>query len=179
MAGSALLDALAILDAVGVRSGMRVADFGAGRTGHFALPALRLVGEDGVVYAIDIHPECLAMVEGHRKLGGLTNLETLQGDIERSGGVPLDSQSIDIALVVNTLWQARNHLAIARELRRVLRQGGKAVVIDWHPNASHVAAPPAHVRVPDHAADMVFRGEGWHAERFTPSAWHWGRIFAS
>lgn len=179
MGGTALLHPIDILEAAGVRSGMRIGDFGVGRTGHFAIPASRLVGDDGVVYAVDIHPECLQMLEGHRKLGLLNNLETVWGNVERHHGVPLPPASLDLVLVINTLWQARDHLGVARELKRLLKPGARAVVIDWHPHGRHVASPPLHLRVPEHAVDMIFQGEGWRALRFSPSPWHWGRIYAS
>ncbi|MCR4312424.1 MAG: class I SAM-dependent methyltransferase, partial [Candidatus Uhrbacteria bacterium] len=121
MAGNALLHAAAILDAIGVERGMHLADFGVGRTAHFAFPAARRVGSEGVVYAVDIHPDSLSMVEGHRKLHAQTNLETVWGDIERYGGVDIPAGSLDIILIVSTLWQARGHRDIAQEANRLIR----------------------------------------------------------
>lgn len=180
MAGSALLNARALLESVGIRRGDRVADFGAGRTAHLVFPAARLVGEDGAVYAVDIHPDALAMIDGHRKLHAQNNLETVWGDIERVGGVAIPSSTLDVIFLVNTLWQARNHVGIALEARRLLRPGGRVVVVDWHPLARHPVAPPMHLRVPEHAVDAAFVGAGLqNALDLVPSPWHFGRVYAS
>ncbi|MCX6779720.1 MAG: hypothetical protein NT034_00885 [Candidatus Magasanikbacteria bacterium] len=57
--GTALIDPFEIFQKVGLSSGMRVADMGCGRTGHFVLPAARVVGEKGLVYAVDILKDVL------------------------------------------------------------------------------------------------------------------------
>lgn len=180
MAGSALLNARALLESVGVKLGNRVADFGVGRTAHLAFPAARMVGDDGIVYAVDIHPESLAMVDGYRKLHAQNNLETVWGDIERVGGVAIPARTLDVIFLVNTLWQARNHSAIAAEAYRLIRPGGRLVVVDWHANVRHPVAPSHHLRVPEHAVDAAFAGSGWRSSAdLVPSPWHFGRVYSS
>ena len=180
MAGNALLHAAALLDELQVGRGMRIADFGAGRTAHIAFPAARLVGSEGVVYAIDIHPDSLVMIDGHRKLHAQTNLESVRGNIERYGGVPLPSSSVDLVFIVSTLWQARNHADIAKEAWRLVRPGGRLAVVDWHRETAHPVAPPVHLRVDQRAIDPAFTHAGWRLVRdIAPSPWHWGRVYSS
>lgn len=163
-----------------MRRGDRVADFGVGRTAHLAFPAARLVGEDGVVYAVDIHPDALAMIDGHRKLHAQNNLETVWGDIERVGGVAIPSSTLDVIFLVNTLWQARNHVGIANEALRLLRPGGRIVVVDWHAAVRHPVAPPVHLRVPERSVDAAFALPAWrNVADLVPSPWHFGRVYAS
>lgn len=180
MTGSALLSARHLLQAAGILPGMRVADFGMGRSGHLVLPAARLVGEAGTVYGVDIHPEALHMVEGRRKLELLHNLELVWGDIERPEGVRIPPRSLDAVFVVNTLWFARKHPMIAFEVRRLLKSGGRVIIVDWHHDSRHPVAPPAQFRVHPRSIDAAFLHSGFQKfGEFAPSRWHWGRVYSS
>lgn len=180
MTGSALLNPRALLRVAGILPGMRVADFGMGRTGHLVLPAAKLVGEEGMVYGVDIHPEALNMVEGRRKLELLHNLELVWGNFERPEGVGIAPRSLDAVFVVNTLWFARHHPLVAFESRRLLKSGGRVIVVDWHADTSHPVAPPVQFRLHPRAIDTAFvRGGLKKYGEFNPSAWHWGRVYSS
>lgn len=179
MAGSALLDALAILEIANLRPGMRVADFGAGRTGHIVSPAARIIGEDGAVYAVDIHPEVLSALHGYRSLHSLTNLHPLRGDIERFGGIDgIASASLDRIFVINTLWSLQRLASIVAEARRLLARNGQIIVVDWEPNTRHAVAPSQTYRVAPQSIDRVFEEGGCRqCLEFQPSRHHWGRIY--
>lgn len=180
MTGSALLNARNLLETAGILPGMRVADFGMGRSGHLVLPAAKYVGEEGVVYGVDIHPEALQMVEGRRKLELLHNLELVWGDVERPEGVRLPPRSLDVIFVVNTLWFARKHPVIAFEARRLLKPGGRAIIVDWHCDVRHPVAPPVQSRLHPRGVDAVFIRSGFRQiGDFSPSPWHWGRVYSS
>ncbi len=179
MSGSVLLNAQAIVTVANLAPGMRVADFGAGRTGHLVVPLARFLGEDGAVYAVDIHPDALSMTHGHRTLRVLPNLHVVRGDIERYEGIDgIQPASLDRVFVVNTLWMARRFASIVAEARRLLRPDGKIVVVDWEPQSDHPVAPESRFRVAPHAIDRVFAEGG--CERcgvFRASRHHWGRIY--
>lgn len=180
MAGSALLDAMAILDVANLRPGYRVADFGAGRTGHLVLPAARIIGDDGAVYAVDIHPEVLSALHGHRSLYSLSNLIPMRGDIERFGGISgITPASLDRIFIINTLWSMQRLASIVAEARRLLARDGQIIVVDWEPNARHAVAPITASRVAPQSIDRVF-GEGGCRQcgSFQPSRHHWGRIYS-
>ncbi len=180
MAGSALLDAMAILEVANLRPGMRVADFGAGRTGHLVSPAARMIGEDGAVYAVDIHPEVLSALHGHRSLYSLTNLYPLRGDIERFGGIDgIAPASLDRIFIMNTLWSLQRLASVVAEARRLLARDGQIIVVDWEPNTRHAVAPNPVSRVAPQSVDRIF-GEGGCRQcgTFQPGRHHWGRIYA-
>lgn len=177
MAGSALLNADEILRAAGVSSGMHVADFGVGRTGHLIFPAAKLVGEDGQVYGVDLQADALAMLEGRRRQYLVHNLDLIHGDIE-AGDLNIPAGSLDRVFIVHTLPVARRHADLIGELRRLLKTDGRVVVIDWSPDTNHPVAPNEQFRLHPNDSDLAFaRGGCEVCGQFVPSDDHWGRIY--
>lgn len=178
-AGNALLDARAIMAALDMPTGAHVVDLGAGRTGHFAMHAAEAVGVKGKVYAVDILRDALAMIASSSAMRGLHHVHTVWGDVERERGVGLPDASMDYAFLVHALHALTAWEDAAREVRRLVRPGGRIVVIDWHPLTSHVVAGQVTRRVAAEEADMLFTRAGCaRCGAFTPSDAHWGRVYA-
>ena len=55
---------------MGIQKEQTVLDYGCG-IGSFSIPAAKMVGDDGVVYALDIHPLAIREVEKRMKPGGI------------------------------------------------------------------------------------------------------------
>ncbi len=68
---------LRVMDELGIKSGMTVADVGAG-IGYFTLKIAQRLGETGKVYASDIDNEALSFLEERRKEAGLNNITIIQ-----------------------------------------------------------------------------------------------------
>src|SRR5437660_1553055 len=107
----------AALSAVRVQEGMRVADFHAG-AGFFTRAAARRVGTQGRVWAIDADHDRLARLKNIAELEGLEHIEIVHGNIERRGGTLLPDESIDMVLVVNTLFTCEDKEMCAEEAWR-------------------------------------------------------------
>jgi ubiquinone/menaquinone biosynthesis C-methylase UbiE len=147
----ALLDPAAFLRRIAVHEGSAVADLGAG-PGFFTLPLAEAVGPAGRIYAIDVAP---AMVERLRERGPPDQVEVLLGG---EAGLPLADGSIDLALLAFVLHELDDTLSFLAEVRRVLRRGGRLVVLEWVPQEEELG-PPLHERLPrDAAAAMLAEG---------------------
>lgn len=175
--GNALLHAMEILEALDVESGDHVADLASGRTGHFVFGAARTVGDDGRVYAVDLLRDALSVLEGYRALHRLQNVIPVWGNLERHQGVDIPEHSLDCALLVHALGYMKEQEAAVREAQRLMKPGGRVVVIDWQRDARHPLAPLARAGSSD-TADVLFSHIGCkkHGE-FSPSPWHWGRVY--
>ena len=118
-----------ILDQLELTENMSGAEFGCG-TGHWAIElAKRLT--DGTVYAIDIQESVLSALRSRAEREYVTNLRTRQGDLSQLRGSSLPDKGMDVVLIPNMLFQVENRKAVIEEAKRVLRQEGIIVVIDW------------------------------------------------
>ena len=118
----------------GLDLGMHVADFGAG-AGHFTKAIANAVGGSGVVSAVDIKRSSLEVIDGIKKIDGLFQIRTVQGNLEQKGGSNLEDNSQDLVLCSNILHQVDNPSVILEEACRVLKPKGFLVVIDWFEKA--------------------------------------------
>jgi ubiquinone/menaquinone biosynthesis C-methylase UbiE len=113
-----------------LKDGMHVADLGAG-SGHYARIAAHAVGKGGKVHAIDIQSDVLRRLQREALDLGLYNLHTIWGDIEVHEGTELGHNSMDAAILSNTLFQLRDKEQAIEEIKRIVRPGGRVLVIDW------------------------------------------------
>ena len=129
--GTALINPQLVFDKIKLAVGMRVADFGCGRTGHLVFSSAKVVGEDGIVYAVDIIKNVLQSIESMAKDSGYENIKTVWSDIEVPKKTPIPSSTLDAVYFVNVLSQLKNQVSALQEAVRLLQKNGFLVIIDW------------------------------------------------
>ena len=117
----------ALVADLGVEPGMRVLDLGSG-DGTTALPAARL-GAD--VLAVDIASNLVAAGTRRAEEAGLANLRFQHGDA--SDLFCVDDESFDLVVSIFGAMFAPNPCAVAKEMVRVTRRGGRIVMGNWIP----------------------------------------------
>jgi len=151
-----------------------VADLGAG-SGAFTLAAAKRALA-GKVYAIEIQRGLLPLVLSKAIENNLKNIEVIVGDIEKYGGTQLRDSSIDAVILANTLFQAEHKELLASEARRILKLGGKLLLVDWAEGASGIG-PSKDSIVPHEVALELFRSSGFELLRELPvGTHHYGMI---
>ncbi len=100
-------------------------DYGCG-TGFFTIPAARIVGMRGKVYALDCFPHPLKIVKEKARKEGLTNIETILSD--NKTGLP--DESIDTVWMCDVFHEVKQRRAVLEELHRVLRREGVLAIYD-------------------------------------------------
>jgi len=140
--GNKLLDPEKILTEIGVDVGMRVADLGCGN-GYFSLTAGEIVGGRGQIYAVDILKSCLETVSREASRHQLFNIKTVWSNLEKAGATDIPADSLDIVLVIHALYQAADKAAFLNEAVRLLKPGGKMLIIDWKPRPTTLGPPTA------------------------------------
>jgi SAM-dependent methyltransferase len=110
-----------------LKEGMAVADIGAG-SGYFTERLSRAVGATGKVYATDIQPGMLRLLEIRKKQQGLSNVEVVRGSMESTG---LPAESIDLALMVDVYHEFGKPEAMLADLKRALKAGGRIALVEY------------------------------------------------
>ena len=157
---------------------MTVGDFGAG-AGHYARAAAGIVGQGGKVYAIDVQEDVLKHLKLNSQAHHQSIIETIWGDIEKPGGTHLHDGTLDAVILANTLFQIEDRDALLAEIKRVLKPGGKLLVIDWAGSYGGIGPAPEHV-VPEHDAEALFINGGFHkVKSFRGGSHHYAVIFTA
>jgi len=142
-----------VLDLARLAIGESVLDVGCG-TGTLAIAAKRRVGRTGAVHGVDASPEMLARAEKKAKKVGIEVL--FRNTLAES--LPFADAHFDVVLssVMFHHLPRKARLQCAREIRRVLKPGGRALVVDFEGMAdekrtllSHFHRPHGHVRLND------------------------------
>lgn len=123
----ALLPRERIFEEAGIKPGMRVLDYGCG-PGSYVSVAAKLVGESGMVYALDSHP--LAIESVRRTIAGrrLRNVRTVLSGCE----MWLPDGALDAVLLYDVLHDLGEPTRVLREIHRVLKADGVLSVSDHH-----------------------------------------------
>lgn len=163
---------------IGLKEGMKVADLGSG-TGHYALSASPILGEEGRVYAVDIQEDTLRSLKSEAQSRGYKNVETVWGDLERPGGTRLRDHSMDAVILSNTLFQLEKKNEAIGEIKRILRPGGRLLVIDWA--GGYDGLGPHNDRVvSEYVAEELFITAGFHKTKaFRAGPHHYSLLFTA
>jgi SAM-dependent methyltransferase len=111
-------------EALDPRPGEHVLEVGPG-TGYYAVEVAEWIGPDGRLEIFDLQPEMLDHTMRQAGERGLGNVVATEGDATR---LPYDDASFDAAYLVTVLGEIPDQDAALRELRRVLKPGGRLVV---------------------------------------------------
>jgi ubiquinone/menaquinone biosynthesis C-methylase UbiE len=116
------------LDPFHLQNGQIVVDYGSG-TGRYLPQASRMVGDEGLVYAVDIHE--LAVKAAFRTIDKyrLKNVRPLLTD---GNTVNIPSQTADVIYAIDMFHMVRNPQPFLQELNRILKPGGILFLEDGH-----------------------------------------------
>ncbi len=129
-----------LIDNLPIKSGDNVADIGAG-TGYFSLPMAERVGPDGTVYAVDIQPEMLAIIEERSAQAGITNVERVLAEADDPR---LPANTIDMVLFVDAYHEFEWPREVMTAVYESLVPGGKVILIEYRAEDPRVPIRPLH-----------------------------------
>jgi len=175
--GNALINVDFVLNKAQISAKMKVADFGCGASGHFIFPASSLVGNKGKIYAVDILKTVLETLNKRIKQENIQNIKTIWSDIEVFGATKIEANSLDVGLLMNTLYQSHKRAEIIREAIRMIKKGGQLLIVEWK-NIDTPFGPPVGERVKKDLLVMAGKKLGLDlVDEFEAGPYHYGMMF--
>jgi ubiquinone/menaquinone biosynthesis C-methylase UbiE len=140
------------LKKIGVNKGYTVLDFGCGR-GHYTLPASKLVGNKGVVYALDKNEVTLSELEKTITEESIKNVEFIKN-------ISLKDNSVDVVLCYDVLHYMKTveRKGIYNNIRRILRENAIFSVYPKHSKGNLPSGKLADVSVVEVTAEIENSG---------------------
>ena len=122
-----------------IKSNDIIADIGAGSGYHtFKIASLT---KNGLVYAVDIQPEMLMVIEETKETDKIKNIETILGT-EKS--IQLPSNSVDKILMVDVYHEFNFPAEIIVSIKRALKPNGELFLIEYRSEDSSVPIKEIH-----------------------------------
>ena len=123
-----------VLTEIGIEENQRVLDFGCG-AGAYAIPAAKLVGENGKVYALDKDAGALEKLKESIRKEGLGNVETiLSSDLK----IGLEGELVDVVLLYDVIHLIEDRARLFAEIYRILKQDGVVSIYPMHVEKAEV-----------------------------------------
>lgn len=145
-----------ILADIGLRSGMVFIDIGSG-DGFFTMLAARLVGENGLVYAVDTDGSAIERLKRKATQDRLNNVKAVVSEAEDS---ILCEGCADIIFYSIALHDFHNPLKVLHNAKQMLKSSGTLVDLDW--KKEHMSfGPPEQIRFSEDTASKLMVTAGF------------------
>jgi SAM-dependent methyltransferase len=129
-----------VLPTLKIKAGETVADIGAG-TGYYTRRLAKIVGEKGLVYAVDIQQEMLDLLTNRMASAKINNVKPILGDLTDP---KLPPASMDLAIMVDVYHEFDHPYEMAQSLCRALKPGGRLVFVEFRGEDPNVPIKTVH-----------------------------------
>jgi len=129
-----------LLEALKLKPGDRVADIGAG-TGYYSWRMANLVGDKGLVYAVDIQQEMLDLLARKMAERKITNVKGVLGTITDP---KLPAHSVDLVLMVDVYHEFDHPFEMTQAICQALKPGGRVVFVEFRAEDPKVPIKEVH-----------------------------------
>jgi ubiquinone/menaquinone biosynthesis C-methylase UbiE len=150
-----ILDASEVIKNVGILPGDIFLDAGCG-DGFISLEASKIVGNDGKIFAADVHEISLDILRREIEEKNIVNIEPLLTDITNT--IPIDNASIDVYFTANVFHGIVGNDEIdstMKEIKRVLKDDGVLAIVEFI-KVEGTPGPPMDIRLePQEVMDKI------------------------
>jgi len=137
----------------GFKENMVLCDIGAG-TGIFTFPATEISSKD--IYALEVSDDMLELLASRMVERNTKNLKLKKVD---STILPLEDNRCDMAIMVTVLHEVENKESMLDDLKRILKQGGKLMIIEFHKRETPMGPPVDH-RISEEYVEKICNSHG-------------------
>ncbi|MDF2607144.1 MAG: met0+ like-family protein [Bacillales bacterium] len=121
-----------------IKSNDVIADLGAGN-GYFTIPMAKSTNKE--IFAIDIEPKMLQLLDENATSEGINNITYLHGSLEE---IPIENESIDKTLIAFVMHEITNIVVVIEQLNRIMKPDGKILILEWDTVQSEMGPPLGH-----------------------------------
>ena len=129
-----------VLDVLGVKEGMNVADVGAG-SGYFTVRIARRIAPRGHVLATDLQPEMLELLKSKVAAEKLTNVVSV---LATESDAKLPRGELDLVLMVDVYHELPKPAQTLAQVRASLRPEGRLALVEYRAEDPDVPIKPEH-----------------------------------
>ena len=129
-----------LLTALALKPGMVVADIGAG-SGYLARRIAPAVMPGGKVWAVDVQPEMISLLQADAMRSGLTQIEARLGAVD---DVRLPAGSVHLAVMVDVYHELAFPYEVMASVMKALKPGGRVVFVEYKAEDARVPIKPLH-----------------------------------
>jgi 2-polyprenyl-3-methyl-5-hydroxy-6-metoxy-1,4-benzoquinol methylase len=116
-----------LMKALTLKKGDKVADIGCG-SGYFTRRLAKEIGPQGTVYAVDIQPEMLTILDAKMAEAGVANYKPVLGTISDP---KLPAKTIDLVLFVDVYHEFSHPFEMMDNICKALKKGGRVVWVEY------------------------------------------------
>ncbi len=140
--------------------GSVVLDLACGR-GHYATFLSGIVGDAGMVYAVDLWEEGLQLLAEAIEQRNITNIQPMLADA--TGEIAIEAGTVDVCLMATVLHdfeEMGRGDAVVRQVRSLLRPDGHLAVIEFK-KIDGPPGPPRKIRLSEQETEAIVTGCGF------------------
>jgi ubiquinone/menaquinone biosynthesis C-methylase UbiE len=162
-----------VLSKLSLKSGMVVADIGAG-SGLLSRPLAKAVAPAGKVYAVDIQQDLLDYIDKRDKEDNIRNIQTVLGEFDDP---KLPARDVDVALINDVLHHIQHRAAYLKALGAYMKPSGRIAIIEMNkddPKTPHRNQPEllvARDEMLQWMSDAGFKLVAEHPDLFPGTKW--------
>ncbi|OYY50375.1 MAG: hypothetical protein B7X95_01165 [Methylophilaceae bacterium 17-44-8] len=127
-----------LIQSLGLKEGMTVADVGAG-TGYLSRKMAARVGNTGIVYAVDVQPEMIGKLKTTAKQ--FTNVKPVLSEVNN---VNLPSNILDLAIMVDVYHELAYPNEVMQSVLKALKPKGQLVLVEYRAEDDRVPIKATH-----------------------------------
>jgi ubiquinone/menaquinone biosynthesis C-methylase UbiE len=159
-----LIDKEKVFATLGLKRDTVMLDVACG-VGKYSVAASEIIGYEGVIYAVDLWEEGINSLKQTVAEKGIKNIRPILGDVSKY--IPLEDRSIDVVLmatVLHDLIEVNTEKGTLNEVKRVLRPGGRLVIIEFK-KIEGPPGPPVAIRLSPEETEKIVSGYGFKDEK--------------
>ena len=159
-----LINPKILTDMLPVETGSVVLDLACGK-GIYSIFLSEIVSDQGLIYAVDLWKEGLALLEEQIKTRDIINIKTLLKDATEQ--IDIDNYSVDVCLMATVLHdfeEINKAGAVLKQIKTILKPGGCLAVIEFK-KIEGPPGPPVKIRLSEDEVEKMVTDYGFKKEK--------------